>query len=98
MTDAARITVGPPGGPTSVSVYFSMILPEAVAVVAFAEQLQARVVTSVEQFAVALPPCPEHPHPLSAEVVGGVPMWVCPEWPQHHQRPILRRASPVQHP
>lgn len=30
-------------------------------------------------FGVPLPPCPGHAHPLSADVAGGVAVWVCPE-------------------
>jgi hypothetical protein len=44
-----------------------------------ADQLQEQVFPETRAaWGQARPPCPGHPHPASAELVGGRAMWVCP--------------------
>jgi hypothetical protein len=80
------VVVGGHGPP--VTAYFMTHLPEASAVAELASQLQDHVIE--ETWGEARPPCPGHPHPLSARVVDGVAVWECPRAPEHHREPILR--------
>ena len=45
---------------------------------------------------VPLPPCPGHVHPLVAQVVDGVPKWLCmKEGASHYERDILPNFDPA---
>ncbi len=48
--------------------------------VAVADRLQDAF---TEEFRVATPRCPGHPHPLSAMVIGAEAMWLCPKDDNH---------------
>lgn len=79
------ITVGGPDDNT-LQAYFTDEVERPRADVATAEQLQDHAIELLG--GAAVPPCPDHPHPLQAQVVDGVPMWVCPLDPGHHRAPL----------
>jgi hypothetical protein len=84
-----RITVGPGpdlAGPDTIGAHFSMTVPRDQATLATVDQVQEHV---IETFYVAVPPCPDHQHPLRTAVLDGVPSWVCPVDVAHHAEPIL---------
>ncbi|WP_344877433.1 hypothetical protein [Allokutzneria multivorans] len=47
---------------------------------AVADRLQDAI---TEEFRVATPRCPGHPHPLSVRVIDAEPMWLCPKDNNH---------------
>lgn len=79
------------GDPASVGVYYAMYLPEEQAIVATADQIQDHAIEATH--GEAIPPCPDHQHPLAAQSFNGIASWVCPLDPQHHQEPIMSSAD-----
>ncbi|WP_424185399.1 NUDIX hydrolase [Actinokineospora sp. G85] len=75
------------GGDQPRSGFFATAGPRAEAVALLANQLQDHAVE--EAFGEALPHCPGHQHPLTARVVGGNPLWVCPGDVDHHREPVV---------
>jgi hypothetical protein len=70
-------------------VHFSVTAPLADATVVTVGQVQDHVVELTH--GAAVPPCPDHRHPLQAVVVAGTASWVCPHDPGHHTEPIAVR-------
>jgi hypothetical protein len=84
------ITIGSEvGDPESVGVYYSIELPEDQRIVATAEQIQEHAIEATH--GEAIPPCPDHRHPLSARSFRGVASWVCPVDSRHHSESIMSR-------
>lgn len=83
-----RVSIGA-GNDSSVTVavYFTAGVPLEDAVVATASQLQDHAVEATG--GMALPACPNHPHPLAPRVFDRTAQWVCPKGPDHHREPIL---------
>ncbi|GLZ40318.1 hypothetical protein [Actinokineospora sp. NBRC 105648] len=78
-------------GAATVGYYnFSLDVPVPLAVAAMADQIQDHAIE--ESWGAALPPCPDHQHPLSVTTIDGVVSWACPKDPQHHCEPLLPRT------
>jgi hypothetical protein len=75
------------GGVRSATAFYPLVVPEAEALAELASQIQDFAVEAT--WGEPLPPCPGHPHPLSAHVVDGVAVWECPRDADHHREPIL---------
>lgn len=85
-----RISIGPGTGavgPSTVGVHFSLAVPRDEATVATVEHIQDHVIEI--SHGTAVPPCPDHPHPLQPAVHDAVPSWVCPINRAHYTEPIL---------
>jgi hypothetical protein len=82
------VTLGVPDDSADmvVAVHFSLDVPEAAAIVALASQIQDHA--SEVAWGQAMPPCPEHSHPLAARVFEGNAVWECPEAPDHYRTQI----------
>ena len=55
--------------------YFVSNVPKQQAIMQLASSLQDEVIEAVQ---AAVPPCPEHSHPLAPRIVGDLAVWVCP--------------------
>ncbi|MEV0375526.1 hypothetical protein AB0I10_38230 [Streptomyces sp. NPDC050636] len=74
---------------SSISVLVDQTMGEAEAVALLADQLQDSVLENTG--GAPVPPCPGHGHPAVAEVVNGIPSWVCPK--AGGSRPILSSSA-----
>jgi hypothetical protein len=72
---------------SQVTAYYSFDVPEPDAIAEMASQIQDWAIE--ETHGLALPPCPDHVHPLAPRVVAGVAVWECPAVPEHHREPIV---------
>ncbi|GAA4871033.1 hypothetical protein [Kitasatospora terrestris] len=73
-------------GADRTSVHLPFGLPPAEALCLLADRLQDWAVELTH--GSPLPPCPGHPHPLSATVLDGAAVWTCPRRPDHPVAPI----------
>jgi hypothetical protein len=71
----------------TVGAYYSLAVPEPDAIAALASQIQDHAIEATQ--GDPLPPCPGHPHPLSAHVVDGVAVWECPRDSRTPPNPIV---------
>jgi hypothetical protein len=60
---------------TTISSYFVLNIPTQQAIAQLASALQDEVIETVS---AAVPPCPDHPHPLSPRGDSGLAVWTCP--------------------
>jgi hypothetical protein len=73
-----------------VTSYYSPVVEDAYAVAELASQIQDHAIEAF--FGQPLPPCPDHPHPLSPGVANDVAVWQGPRNPDHHREPIEPQA------